>query len=75
MATEARIEIIANALALAAQQQGAVRVADLDFEQMATAIDELTGGAAETTVTPPLTPLDPEGDGLTPRELNSTNDV
>ncbi len=72
MATaEPRIAIIANALALAARQQGVVRVADLDFEQMAAAIDAMTTtGPAETQVTP----LDPEGDGLTPKELNAAND-
>lgn len=69
MATEPRIEIIANALAQAARQQGVVRVADLDFGQMAIAIDAVTGADE-----PPVTPLDPEGDGLTPPELNAAND-
>lgn len=71
MATEPRIEIIANALAKAARQQGVVRVADLDFGQMAIAIDAVTGASRDE---PPATPLDPEGDGLTPPELNAAND-
>jgi hypothetical protein len=71
MATEPRIEIIANALAQAASQQGVVRVADLDFELMATAIDAVTGTPQDE---PAVTPIDPEGDGLTPPELNSAND-
>jgi hypothetical protein len=71
MATEPRIEIIANALAQAASQQGVVRVADLDFELMATAIDAVTGAPQDE---PAVTPIDPEGDGLTPPELNSAND-
>ena len=65
-----RIDIIANALAQAARQQGVVRVADLDFEQMAMAVDAMTGTAPGVAVTP----LDPEGDGLTPKELNAAND-
>jgi len=65
-----RIEIFANALAQAARQQGVTRVADLDFEQLALAIEAITGGGPGVTVTP----LDPEGDGLTPRELNAAND-
>jgi hypothetical protein len=71
MATDTRIEIIANALALAAQAQGVVRVADLDFEQMAAAVEAINGTPADAT---PITALDPEGDGLTPRELNAAND-
>ena len=71
MATEPRIEIIAHALAQAARQQGVVRVADLDFGQMAIAIDAVTGASRDE---PPVTPLDPEGDGLTPPELNAAND-
>jgi hypothetical protein len=65
-----RIEAIASALARAAQLQGVVRVADLDFEQMAMAIEAMTGNAPAVAVTP----LDPEGDGLTPKELNAAND-
>lgn len=71
MATEPRLEIIANALALAAQAQGVIRVADLDFEQMAAAVEAVKGAPADAT---PITALDPEGDGLTPRELNAAND-
>ena len=70
MATEPRLEVIANALAIAARQQGVVRVADLDFEQMAAAVDAVTGNPADV----PVSPLDPEGDGLTPKELNAAND-
>ena len=71
MATEPRIEIIANALAVAAHAQGVVRVADLDFEALAAAVDAVTGNA---TAAPAATPLDPEGDGLTTPELNAAND-
>ena len=70
MATEPRLEIIANALALAAQSQGVIRVADLDFEQMAAAVEAINGSSSAA----PTSPLDPEGDGLTPRELNAAND-
>lgn len=69
---EPRIEILANALALSARQQGVIRVADLDFQQLATAIDAVTGAGVAAEA--PVSPLDPEGDGLTPRELNAAND-
>lgn len=65
-----RVEVIANALAAAARQQGVTRVADLDFEQLALAVDALAGGASGGLTSP----MDPEGDGLTPRELNAAND-
>jgi hypothetical protein len=68
--TDPRIQVLANTLAQAARQQGVTRVADLDFEQLALAIEAVTGGAPAITVTP----LDPEGDGLTPKELNAAND-
>ena len=64
------IEILANTLARAARQQGVIRVADLDFEQLARAIEGVLGSGLAVT----LTPLDPEGDGLTPKELNAAND-
>jgi uncharacterized protein YbjT (DUF2867 family) len=67
---EPRIETIANALALAAQAQGVIRVADLDFEQMAAAVEAING----TTTGIVTSPLDPEGDGLTTKELNAAND-
>ena len=70
MADSTRREIIANALAQAAHAQGVVRVADLDFEQLAAAVEALTG----TYTTTPIAPLDPEGDGLTTKELNAAND-
>ena len=71
MATDPRREVIANALALAAQAQGVVRVADLDFEQLAAAVEAVTGTPVGAVL---ATPLDPEGDGLTPTELNAAND-
>jgi len=72
MATaDPRREVIARALATAAQQQGVVRVADLDFEQLAAAAEAVIGAPADAPLT---TPLDPEGDGLTPPELNAAND-
>jgi len=71
MATEPRLEVIANALALAVKAQGVVRVADLDFEQMAAAVDAVIGTPVGAVLT---TPLDPEGDGLTPTEINAAND-
>ena len=44
MATaDPRLEAIANALALAAQAQGVIRVADLDFEQLAAAVEAING--------------------------------
>lgn len=66
-----RREAIARALAIAARQQGVVRVADLDFEQLAAAVEAVTGTRAAPGV---ASPVDPEGDGLTPRELNAAND-
>jgi len=69
MATEPRLEILANALAEAAHAQGVVRVADLDFEQLAAAVGAVIGAPPAAT-----TPLDPEGDGLTQREINAAND-
>jgi len=72
MATaDPRREALAHALALAAQAQGVVRVADLDFEQMAAAVEAVTGNHPDAPVT---SPLDPEGDGLESRELNAAND-
>ena len=71
MATDPRLDILANALAKAAQAQGVVRVADLDFEALAAAVDAVTRAPVDATV---VTPLDPEGDGLTPREINAAND-
>ncbi|MGN6487886.1 MAG: hypothetical protein ACTHLT_08720 [Devosia sp.] len=65
-----RIDIIASALARAARQQGVLRVDDLDFEQLALAVEALTGSEPAVAVSP----LDPEGDGLTPKELNAAND-
>ena len=70
MGTDPRREVIANALALAVQSQGVVRVADLDFEQLAAAVEAVTG----TPVGVIANPLDPEGDGLETRELNAAND-
>ncbi len=71
MATaDPRRDVIANALALAAQAQGVVRVADLDFEQLAAAVEAVTGTPTGVVTTP----LDPEGDGLETRELNAAND-
>jgi hypothetical protein len=64
-----RLSVLANALALAARQQGVIRVADLDFEQMATAADAVVG-----TPHVAVNPIDPEGDGLTTTELNAAND-
>lgn len=72
MATaEPRIETIAHVLALAAEAQGVIRVADLDFEQMAAAVEAVTASPSGAPVT---SPLDPEGDGLETRELNAAND-
>jgi hypothetical protein len=71
MATEPRLEILANALAQAAQAQGVVRVDDLDFKALAAAVDAVTRAPVDAAV---VTPLDPEGDGLTPREINAAND-
>lgn len=72
MATaDPRLETIAIALARAAQAQGVIRVADLDFEQLAAAVQSVTGNASGVAHT---SPLDPEGDGLTTNELNAAND-
>jgi hypothetical protein len=68
--TEPRLEVIANALAIAAQSQGVVRVADLDFEQMAAAVEAIDGPPSGHVANP----VDPEGDGLTTSELNAAND-
>ena len=65
-----RIDIIAGAMARAARQQGVLRVDDLDFEQLALAVEALSGSEPAVAVSP----LDPEGDGLTPKELNAAND-
>jgi hypothetical protein len=66
-----RLEVLKTALSRAAAQQGVVRVADLDFGQLAVAVEAVLG----QPVTPATSPLDPEGDGLTPREINAANDV
>jgi len=67
---EPHLAAIADALAQAVRRQGVVRVADLDFADLAAAVAGLSGDAAR----PAVTPLDPEGDGLTPTELNAAND-
>jgi hypothetical protein len=69
MAEDTRIAQIASALRRSLQTQGAERVADLDLDLVASDIASAVAGH------PRLTPLDPEGDGLTPKELNSANDV
>lgn len=66
--SDPRRAALATALADAARQQGVTRVADLDFDQLAAAVDALDPNH------PVATPLDPEGDGLTPPELNAAND-
>jgi hypothetical protein len=69
MADDSLIARIASALRQSLATQGADRVADLDLDLVASDIAGAVAGH------PRLTPLDPEGDGLTPRELNSANDV
>ena len=64
-----RIAAIAGALRQAALQQGAAQVADLDFEALARIAEALASGAG-----PAVNPVDPEGDGLKPNELNAAND-
>lgn len=69
MAEAQRLTEIATALRRALAVQGAERVDQLDLDLVAADIVSALDGH------PRLNPLDPEGDGLTPRELNSANDV
>lgn len=69
MAEDSLIAQIASSLRRSLAAQGAERVADLDLDLVASDISSSVAGH------PRLTALDPEGDGLTPKELNSANDV
>ncbi len=74
MATEMaqpRVQTILEALSAALGQQGAERVEQLDLGFVASAIDAaLPAGPGESAH-----PLDPEGDGLEPSEINAANDI
>lgn len=62
-----RTQQIEEALKHALSRQPVERVADLDLTMLAVDIEAVIGMT-------PFNPLDPEGDGLTPGELNASND-
>ena len=64
---ELRASQIEDALRHALERQSVEKVAELDLTKLAVDIEAVIGVAPN--------PLDPEGDGLTPGEINSSNDV
>lgn len=69
MNEQRRHGLIRSALSAEIARQGAERAEELDIERLAIAVADAIDGK------PQRTPIDPEGDGLTPRELNSSNDI
>jgi hypothetical protein len=63
-----RAQQIEEALKHALARQKVEKVADLDLTKLAVDIEAQIGLY-------PISPLDPEGDGLTPKELNAANDL
>ena len=63
-----RTQQIEEALKHALARQQVEKVAELDLTMLAVDIEALIGMQ-------PVNPLDPEGDGLTPKELNAANDL
>ena len=61
-----RTQQIEEALKHALARQQVEKVAELDLTMLAVDIEALIGMQ-------PVNPLDPEGDGLTPKELNAAN--
>jgi hypothetical protein len=66
-ATADGLRAMRDALAAGLAAQNVTRVDELDLEQLAAV---LATGLAQTP-----NPLDPEGDGLKPSEINSSNDI
>ena len=66
MDEEARTSQIEDALRHAFERQKVEKVADLDLTKLAVDIEAVIGLLPN--------PLDPEGDGLTPGEINAAND-
>jgi hypothetical protein len=62
-----RASQIEDAIRHALGRQPVEKVAELDLTKLAVDIEAVIGMPAH--------PLDPEGDGLTPTEMNSANDV
>jgi len=62
-----RIATIRNALKAGLSAQGVFVSDAIDLDQLASAVAGALGQAPS--------PLDPEGDGLQPDEINATNDV
>lgn len=62
-----RTQQIEDALVHALARQPVERVAELDLTKLAVDIEALIGAEGPH-------PLDPEGDGLEPNELNAAND-
>lgn len=62
-----RLETIRDALAAAIAVQDVERAMELDIELLAAAV--------ATALAQVPNPLDPEGDGLKPEEINSSNDL
>jgi hypothetical protein len=65
----ARTQQIEEALKHALARQQVEKVAELDLTMLAVDVEALIG------MVPPPNPLDPEGDGLTTKELNAANDL
>jgi hypothetical protein len=63
-----RTQLIEEALKHALARQPVEKVADLDLTKLAVDIEAVIGLDSGN-------PLDPEGDGLTPSELNAANDL
>ena len=63
-----RTQQVEEALKHALARQKVEKVSELDLTKLAVDIEALIGME-------PSHPLDPEGDGLTPKELNAANDL
>lgn len=63
-----RTQQIEEALKHALARQRVEKVDELDLTMLAVDVEALIGMQ-------PVNPLDPEGDGLTPKELNAANDL
>lgn len=61
------LAIMRDALAAALTAQDVERVADLDLDRLAAVVANALAQSPN--------PLDPEGDGLRPSEMNSSNDI
>ena len=63
-----RTQLIEEALKHALNRQKVERIAELDLTKLAVDIEAIIGAYE-------VNPIDPDGDGLTTKELNAANDL